>query len=48
MLTYATGRRLEPIDRGEIDRLTAAFAKNGNRLHDLMHLVATIEIFLSK
>ena len=48
MLTYATGRRLEPIDRGEIDRLTAALAKNGNRLRDLVHLVATSEIFLSK
>ena len=48
MLTYAIGRRLEPIDRGEIDRLTAALAKNGNRLRDLVHLVATSEIFLSK
>ena len=48
MLTYATGRQLEPIDRGEIDRLTAALAKNGNRLRDLVHLVATSEIFLSK
>jgi hypothetical protein len=48
MLTYATGRRLEPIDRGEIDRLTKQLAQNGNRLRDLVHLVATSRNFLSK
>ena len=48
MLTYATGRRLEPIDRGEINRLTTALAQNGNRLRDLVHLIATSEIFLQK
>ena len=48
MLTYATGRRLEPLDRGEINRITSALAENGNRLRDLVHLVATSEIFLQK
>ena len=48
MLTYATGRRLEPLDRGEINRITTALAENGNRLRDLVHLVATSEIFLQK
>ena len=48
MLTYATGRRLEPIDRGEVNKITTAFAKNVNRLRDLVHLVATSEIFLRK
>ena len=48
MLTYATGRRLEPFDRGEINRITTALAENGNRLRDLVHLVATSEIFLQK
>jgi len=48
MLTYATGRRLEPIDRGEVNKITTALAKNGNRLRDLVHLVATSEIFLRK
>ena len=48
MLTYAAGRRLEPLDRGEINRITTALAKNGNRLRDLVHLVATSEIFLQK
>ncbi len=48
MLTFATGRRLEPLDRGEINRLTTALAKNGNRLRDLVHLITTSEIFLRK
>ena len=48
MLTYATGRRLEPLDRGEINRITTALAKNGNRLRDLVHLVATSEIFFAE
>ena len=41
MLTYATGR-------GEVNKITTALAKNGNRLRDLVHLVATSEIFLRK
>ena len=48
MLTYATGRRLEPLDHGEVNKITTALAKNGNRLRDLVHLVATSEIFLRK
>ncbi|MBR81771.1 MAG: hypothetical protein CL444_08275 [Acidimicrobiaceae bacterium] len=48
MLIYATGRRLEPLDRGEVNKITTALAKNGNRLRDLVHLVATSEIFLQK
>ena len=48
MLTYAFGRRLEPLDSGEINRITTDLAKNGNRLTDLVHLVATSEIFLQK
>ena len=48
MLTYATGRRLEPLDRGEINRIATALAKNGNRLRGLVHLVAASEIFSQK
>jgi len=48
MLTYATGRRLEPLDRGEVNKITNALAQNGNRLRDLVHLVAMSEIFLRK
>ena len=32
----------------EINRLTTALAQNGNRLRDLVHLIATSEIFLQK
>jgi hypothetical protein len=48
MLIYATGRKLEATDRGEVDRLVAQLAKRENRLRDLVHLVATSNIFRSK
>jgi len=48
MLIYATGRKLETTDRGEVNRLTAELAKRENRLRDLVHLVATSNIFRSK
>ncbi|MEM7231203.1 MAG: DUF1592 domain-containing protein [Planctomycetota bacterium] len=48
MLTYATGRRLEAVDRGEIDRIARELAKGGDRLRDLVHLVIGSEIFLRK
>ena len=48
MLTYATGRKLEAPDRGEIDRIVAELAKGGHRLRDLVHLVVESETFLSK
>ncbi len=48
MLTYATGRRLEAIDRGEIDRIVEKLGESGDRLRDLVHLVVDSEIFLKK
>ena len=48
MLIYATGRKLEATDRGEVNRLVAELAKRENRLRDLVHLVATSNIFRSK
>ena len=48
MLTYATGRHLETIDRGEVDRVVAELGKKGDRLRDLIHLVVDSDIFLSK
>ena len=48
MLTYATGRHLESVDRGEVDRIVEVLSKKGNRLRDLVHLVVQSEIFLSK
>ena len=48
MLTYATGRHIEAIDRGEVDRVVAELGKKGDRLRDLIHLVVDSDIFLSK
>ena len=48
MLTYATGRHLESVDRGEVDRIVAEIGKKDNRLRDLIHLVVQSDIFLSK
>jgi hypothetical protein len=48
MLTYATGRILEPVDRGEINRIVEELGKKENRFRELVNLVATSKIFLSK
>ena len=48
LLTYATGRLLEPGDRGEIDRLVTDLAPGGNRLRDLVHQIVRSEIFLGR
>ena len=48
MLTYATGRKLEAPDRGEINRIVAELGEGGDRLRDLVHLVVKSEIFLTK
>ncbi len=48
MLTYATGRMMEPVDRGEIDRITRELGKGGYRFRDLVHLVATSPVFLGE
>ena len=37
MLTYATGRHLEAVDRGEVDRIVAELGQKENRLRDLIH-----------
>jgi hypothetical protein len=46
MLVYATGRKLEAVDRGEVDRITAELARRDNRLRELVRLVVKSEIFL--
>ena len=48
MLSYATGRRMEPADRGEIDAILTQLDKKGNGLRDLVTLVATSPIFTHK
>ena len=48
MLTYATGRKLEVLDRGEVDRIVKELSTKENRLKELVHLVATSKPFLTK
>lgn len=48
MLIYATGRLLESVDRGEVDRIVRELEKDGYHLRDLVQLVVQSEVFLSK
>ncbi len=48
MLTYATGRKLEATDRGEVDRIVSQLAQKEDRLKELVHLVVQSKIFRSK
>ena len=48
MLSYGSGRLLEPGDRGEVDRITTDLAEKGNGLRDLVHLVVQSDLFLNK
>ncbi|MEM7390873.1 MAG: DUF1592 domain-containing protein, partial [Verrucomicrobiota bacterium] len=48
LLTYASGRLLEPGDRGTVDNIVTDMAEPGKGLRDLVHLVIQSEIFLKK
>jgi hypothetical protein len=48
LLTYATGRTMGISDRPEIDRIAAELRKQGGGLLDLMKLVVTSRVFLTK
>ncbi|MEM7013622.1 MAG: DUF1588 domain-containing protein, partial [Verrucomicrobiota bacterium] len=48
LLTYAVGRQLQTVDRGEVDRIVEELSQDGDRLRDLIHLVVQSEIFLTK
>ena len=48
MLTYASGRILEPTDRGEVDRIVSKLKEKGDGLRDLIQLVVQSEVFLTK
>ncbi|MBT5908440.1 MAG: DUF1585 domain-containing protein, partial [Opitutae bacterium] len=48
LLTYATGRTMEVSDRPEIDRLVELSLENKIGLKDLLRVIVTSEIFLSK
>ena len=48
MLTYATGRLLEPTDRGEVDAIVEQWKLDGYRMRDLIQLVVQNDVFLTK
>jgi hypothetical protein len=48
LLTYSSGRILEPTDRGEIDSIVEKLEKQDYRLRDLIKLVVQSEVFLTK
>ena len=48
MTTYALGRSLSFSDNADIDKMAVQFRKQGDRLGDLVHLIAESTIFNSK
>jgi mono/diheme cytochrome c family protein len=48
LLTYACGRRMEPLDRPAIDRILAAVQPNGYRFRDLLEQVVASQPFRTK
>jgi hypothetical protein len=48
LLTYGTGRLMEPGDRGEIDQLVTKLAESKGGLRDLVKLVVESRIFLAR
>ena len=48
LLTYATGRTMEPMDNEEINRIVKAVSPNGARFQDILAEIVTSEIFLTK
>ena len=48
LLAYSSGRLLEPFDRGEVEEVVATLAKSGNHLRDLIKLIVTSDVFLTK
>ena len=48
LLTYSSGRVLEPVDRGEVNRIVKELQGKDGGLRDLIKLVTESAIFLSK
>ena len=48
LLTYASGRMLEPVDRGVVDAIVNELKSQGGGIRDLIKLVVASEIFLTK
>ena len=48
LLAYSSGRVLESLDRGEVEKIVTAMEKSGNHLKDLIKQIVISEVFLSK
>ena len=48
LLTYGTGRLMEPGDRGELDRIVARLQADGGGLRSLVHLVVQSRLFTGR
>ena len=48
LLTYSSGRVLEPVDRGEVNRIVKELKSKNGGLRDLIKMVTESSIFLSK
>jgi len=48
LLTYATGRLMEPADRGEVDRIVQQLHDQSGGMRDLIHLAVQSPLFLTK
>ena len=48
LISYATGRMIEPTDRGEVDRMVRQLREKNGGLRDLVHLVVQSKIFATK
>jgi hypothetical protein len=47
MLSYALGRRIEIMDRTEIDRILESMEETGDGFRDLVRLIVLSETFAS-
>ena len=48
LLAYATGRLMEPADRGEVDQIVRQLHDQSGGIRDLIHLVVQSPLFLNK
>ncbi|MBM82796.1 MAG: hypothetical protein CMJ78_19720 [Planctomycetaceae bacterium] len=48
LLSYASGRAMEPLDRGEVDAIVDKLKKKSGGMRDLIKLVVLSDVFLTK
>ena len=48
LLSYSSGRMMEPVDRGEVERIVDDLSKVNGGIRDLIKMVVQSQIFLNK